>query len=131
MRLGDFARLTNIMSDHGSHRDLMWTEMSSEKKKLYGNLFHEFNKHLMKNYGMTSPKAFENSSLFRDFELALKSPNPPQTMICAPLTFKLFYFVIELMPIQVQYSLLDLMFRFGFRWKPPRLDSSTILPESS
>lgn len=131
IRLGDFAKLTNIMSNHSLYRDDMWKEMSKDKRRMYDKFFHEFNKHLMKNYGMTSPRAYEDSSLFRDFELALLSWSPPQTMVCAPFSFKLFYSALELAPVWVQYHLLDLMFQFGFQWKPPQVVPSLLSDHQS
>lgn len=119
IRLGDFARLTNIMSRHESYQSAMWEEMSQKKKTMYKDFFHEFNGHLLKNYGMTSPRGFEDSSLFRDFNRAILSKHPPSVVTCAPITFRIFYFVIELMPVWVQYHLLDFLIEYGFRWKPP------------
>lgn len=123
LRLGDFAKLTNIMARHSSNKDDMWNEMSPKKKVMYRDFFHEFNQHLLNNYGMTSPKEFEDSSLFKDFERALFSKNPPTTIVCASLTFKVFYFLIELTPVWLQYHLLDLLIRLGFRWKPPQVNT--------
>lgn len=121
IRLGDFARLTNIMANHRSKQDNMWLEMDSKKRNLYKDYFKQFNKHLLDNYGMTSPKKFQDSSLFKDFERAILAKNPPTTITCAPLIFKIFYFVIELLPVWVQYQLLDILIQVGFKWKPPRL----------
>lgn len=123
IRLGDFARLTNIMSRHQANRDVMWNQMSQEKKELYGDYFHNFNDHLLKNYGMTSPKEFKDSSLVADFRLALLSKNPPLIITCTPISFRIFYYVIELMPIQLQYKLLDYLIQFGFNWKPTTLSA--------
>lgn len=122
VRLGDFARLTNIMSSHAAKQDTMWSEMSLKKREMYGDFFKEFNQHLLDNYGMTSPPEFAQSSLFRDFDRALLARNPPNTITCAPLGFKVFYYVIELTPVWIQYHLLDLLFQFGFQWKPPRVE---------
>jgi len=117
IRLGDFARLTNIMANHSVNRDMMWQEMASEKRDLYKDYFDQFNSHLMENYGMTSPKNFNDSNFFKDFRLALLSDEPPTTITCAPLMFRIFYFVNELLPVACQYRLLDLMLHFAFRWK--------------
>lgn len=124
IRLGDFAKLTNIMSKHSSYRDDMWDEMSAEKKALYKDFFDEFNSYLLKNYGMTSPKQYQDSPLFNDFTIALLARDPPKVIVCAPVTFKVFYFLMELTPVKVYYHLLDLMFHFAFRWKSPPLASS-------
>lgn len=121
VRLGDFARLTNIMARHSAHKDAMWRDMSNKKKDMYRDYFHEFNRHLMDNYGMTSPKDFENSSLFDDFRDALLLRKPPNTIVCAPLTFRIFYFLIELTPVWLQYYLLDILVQIGFRWRPPNI----------
>lgn len=121
LRLGDFARLTNIMARHSFDKDGMWEEMSTKKRAMYGDFFHEFNRHLLNNYGMTSPKEFQDSSLFQDFELALFSQNPPTTIVCAPITFRVFYFIIELTPVWLQYHLLDILIQFAFRWNPPQI----------
>lgn len=123
LRLGDFAKLTNIMARHSSNKDDMWNEMSPKKKVMYRDFFQEFNQHLLNNYGMTSPKEFEDSSLFQDFERALFSINPPTTIVCASLTFKVFYSFIEVTPVWLQYHLLDLLIRLGFRWKPPQVNT--------
>lgn len=119
VRLGDFARLTNIMDGHALKQDDMWNEMNLRKQTLYNSLFHEFNHHLLQNYGMTSPKNFEESTLFRDIGRALLSKSPPTTITCAPLSFKMFYFVIELTPVWIQYLLLELLIQFAFRFKAP------------
>lgn len=118
VRLGDFARLTNIMSQHASNRDEMWNEMGTQKQDLYRGFFQEFNDHLLQNYGMTSPKKFGESTLFLDFRMAVLAMNPPLIITCAPITFRIFYFVIERIPVWLQYNLLDLLFRFAFDWKP-------------
>lgn len=125
IRLGDFARLTNIMSGHQLNQKEMWNEMSIAKRDLYEGYFQNFNSHLMKNYGMTSPKNFESSPLFNDFETAILSKNPPSTITCAPLLFRIFYFIIELMPVSIQYRLLDFLIEFGFKWKPPKVSDRT------
>lgn len=126
LRLGDFARLTNIMAGHATHRADMWNGMDSRKQDMYKDFFNQFNDHLMKNYGMTGPREFSDSNLFRDFRRALLSRNPPTTITCAPITFKIFYYVIEQIPVWAQYYLLDLLFHFAFRWKPPRVWDATI-----
>lgn len=131
IRLGDFARLTNIMARHSAHRDAMWNNMSTKKKDMYRDYFHEFNRHLMDNYGMTSPKDFENSPLFEDFSRALLLKNPPNTVVCAPLSFRVFYFLIELTPVWIQYYLLDILIQIGFRWKPPQVRLNVPLSEPS
>lgn len=125
IRLGDFARLTNIMARHSSDKDDMWQEMSSKKKFMYRDFFREFNQHLLNNYGMTSPREFQASSLFQDFRRALFSNNPPTTIVCAPFTFKAFYFLIELTPVWLQYHLIDLLIQFGFRWNPPQINTQS------
>lgn len=124
-RLGDFARLTNIMSSHEKNRDDMWNAMDSKKRSLYGDFFHEFNDHLLKNFGMTSPKRFRDSTLFSDFKRVLLIQSPPNSVTCAPITFKVFYFIIELLPISLQYQLLDLLLQFGFKWNPSQVDDSS------
>lgn len=121
VRLGDFARLTNIMARHASKQDDMWNEMNQKKRVMYKDFFHEFNRHLLDNYGMTSPKEFQDSSLFKDFDRALLAKNPPTTITCAPLSFKIFYIVIELTPVWIQYHLLDILIQVGFRWRPPQV----------
>lgn len=123
VRLGDFARLTNIMAGHARHREDMWNDMDTNKRDLYKNYFDEFNDHLMKNYGMTSPREYGDSSLFLDFRRALLAKNPPTTITCAPIGFRIFYFVIELIPVWIQYYLLDFLMQFGFKWKAPQVDS--------
>ena len=116
MRLGDFARLTNIMATHEGCCDDMWNEMDSSKRDVYGDYFQEFNHHILKNYGMTSPKGFSDSKLFQDFRRALLAKRPPNIITCTPLTFRVFYIIIEILPIQLQYRLLDLLFQYVFKW---------------
>ena len=118
IRLGDFARLTNILSSHASHRDEMWRGMDYKKKSLYGDFFHEFHEHLLHNYGMTSPKKFVDSNLFQDLNVALLSKRPPNSITCAPWPFRVFYFVVELLPIWLRYYMLDILIQFGFKWRP-------------
>lgn len=121
IRLGDFARLTSIMSRHKTNQSDMWNEMSSRKQLMYKDFFHQFNKHLLENYGMTSPQEFAHSPLFNDFRRAILSRRPPTTITCAPIHFRIFYFVIELMPVRLQYYLLDILIQVGFNWKPPQI----------
>jgi len=121
VRLGDFARLTNIMANHSSNQSDMWNGMDTRKRIMYNEFFHEFNRHLLRNYGMTSPKVFEQSSLFVDFKRAVLSRNPPTTITCAPLAYRLFYFLMELTPVWIQYHFLDVLIRFAFKWQPPQL----------
>uniref|UniRef100_A0A6G1SFQ4 D-beta-hydroxybutyrate dehydrogenase, mitochondrial n=1 Tax=Aceria tosichella TaxID=561515 RepID=A0A6G1SFQ4_9ACAR len=118
IRLGDFARLTNILSSHAANRDEMWRAMDWKKKSLYGEFFHQFHDHLLQNYGMTSPKRFVDSNLFDDLSLALLSKKPPNSITCAPWPFRVFYFVIELLPIWIRYHMLDILIQFGFKWRP-------------
>lgn len=118
VRLGDFARLTNIMSRHTTNRDEMWNGMNPRKQNLYRGFFQEFNDHLLQNYGMTSPKEFNESTLFLDFRKAVLAKTPPMTITCAPLIFRIFYFVIELTPVWLQHNLLDMLFRIAFHWRP-------------
>ena len=126
VRLGDFARLTNIMSSHASHRQDMWNDMNDKKRKLYKDYFEKFNNHLMKNYGMTSPRKFSDSTLFGDLRRALMAKNPPTTITCAPLVFRCFYSILELIPVWMQYYLLDWMLELGFKWRPPQIDQEQI-----
>lgn len=119
VRLGDFARLTNIMASHSSNQEEMWISMNEKKKTIYKEFFEQFNSHLLKNYGMTSPRNFQDSSLFQDFKYALLSKHPPTTITCAPLHFKIFYFLTEMVPVWFQYHLLDFLIRVGFNWEPP------------
>lgn len=121
VRLGDFARLTNIMARHASKQDDMWNGMNQKKRVMYKDFFHEFNRHLMDNYGMTSPKEFQDSSLFKDFNRAVLAKKPPTTITCAPIGFRIFYIVIEMTPVWIQYHLLDILIQVGFRWRPPQV----------
>jgi short-subunit dehydrogenase len=139
IRLGDFARLTNIMSNHAAYRDEMWAAMDWKKKSLYDDYFHEFHKHLMLNYGMTSPKSYANSNLFDDLSIALLSRKPPNSITCASWAFRVFYSIVELLPIWLQYYMLDILIQFGFKWRPSSqaneddksLASSTSIPTPS
>ena len=119
VRLGDFARLANIMNGHSKDRDKMWSEMSVEKRKLYGNYFDQFNNHLLENYGTTSARDFKDSNIFSDFRRALLSKSPPPMITCAPVAFKIFYSIMELSPIWMHYYLFDLLFKFSFDWRRP------------
>lgn len=114
IRLGDFAQ------------DDMWNAMSIKKRTMYNEFFNKFNMHPLNNYGMTGPKKFGQSSLYLDFKRALLAADPPATITCALLRLMLFYLVIESTRSWIQYYLLDLLMRFSFQWKPPRVE-----PEST
>lgn len=116
IRLGDFAKLTNIMSRHECNKNDMWADMDEEKQSLYKDFFDQFNGHILKNYGMTSPKDFAHSTLFEDFNCAILSKSPPYTITCAPTQFKIFYWFLEQVPRSFQHILLDWMFYFAFGW---------------
>lgn len=118
IRLGDFARLTNIMSHHGTNIDEMWKEMDTNKQNLYRGYFHRFNHHLLQNYGITSPKEFGQSTIFLDFRRAILSKNPPSTITCSPMAYRLIFFIIEKVPTQMQYALLDLLLRLAYKFEP-------------
>lgn len=122
IRLGDFAKLTDIMKKHSQHRDDMWNNLGSTKQKLYSRYFDSFHNHILSNFGMTSPQDFDSSSLFKDFRRALLSAKePPSVITCAPLGYQLLYSVMELSPIWVQYNLLDLLFKYKFNWTNNKL----------
>ena len=96
------------------------------KARTLQRLLCKSNNHLMKNYGVISTRKFGDSTLFKDLRHALMVRNPPTTIICALLVFRLFCFVLELMPVWTQYYLLDWMFELGFKWWWPQIGHNDI-----
>lgn len=107
IRPGDFARLTSIMSDHERTAREMWDEMSAENRQLYGDYFKAYHAHILTNYGMTSPSAFEASTLLGDFEEALLAVTPRAYMTVAPLGFRCFFALLQLLPPSAKDALID------------------------
>lgn len=119
MRLGDFCKLTNIMDKYRAQQDKMWKEMDDQKKAKYQKYFNQFHNHVMENCGITGPKSFEDSPFFRDFKRALLSKNPPTTITCALIKYRIFYSLLQNTPDSFQYRLLDITLKFIFKWEMP------------
>lgn len=106
IKLGDFAKLTNIMARHETNKLEMVREFDERKKTTYEGYFEEFQELVTKEMGFTGVSSYNESTLFRDIERALFLKNPPQSMTIAPLKFKLIYAIIELLPVRWTYFLL-------------------------
>jgi NAD(P)-dependent dehydrogenase (short-subunit alcohol dehydrogenase family) len=104
---GDFARLTNIMSEHESNASEMWRSMDDNKRKLYANYFTDYHKSVLKNSGITSPTSFENSTLIKDFEEAVLAVDPRLYIISASFVFRVFFFMVYYFPTVLKDKLLN------------------------
>ncbi|KAG9509944.1 D-beta-hydroxybutyrate dehydrogenase, mitochondrial [Fragariocoptes setiger] len=119
LRLGDFARLTKIMAKHGDNVIEMRANLNESKRKLYGHYFDAFHNFVLQHFGMVSPPSYEESTLFRDFDRAVLSHSPPPTIVCDTIGFRIYYFIVETVPINVQYIFLDLILKYLFKWTSP------------
>lgn len=113
IRLGDFAKVTNIMANHVNNRKLMWDSMSSEKRSLYQGYFDVFNKLAIDNAGASGPNSFDQSTLLEDFERAIFAEHVPNTITIAPMHFKIIYSIFELMPVGLNHILIETALRLG------------------
>ena len=105
VRPGDYARLTDIMSAHQSRVTDMWHSMDDNKRQLYGNYFHEYQRSVLKNSGLTSPTSFQSSTLFNDFEEAVLAVDPRLYITSASLAFRLFFLFMSFVPIVLKDKL--------------------------
>lgn len=113
VKLGDFAKLTNIMAKHDNNQREMWNDMDERKRSLYEGYFQHFNKIAVENCGGSGPSAFEDSDLIEDFELAIFSKNPPRSITIAATRYKILYSVFSKMPRNLNHWLLDTGLRLG------------------
>lgn len=107
VRLGDYARLTDIMSKHQTvMNEQLAQSMDSDKLARYSDYFERFHRSALTNYGYFSPPSFKESSLFTDFEEAVLANIPHSYIVCATWSYKaLIYFLISL-PITYSDSLI-------------------------
>lgn len=122
---GDFARLTNLMHDHERHeREQYNFGMNDAKRALYGDYFDVYHHHIKENYGMTSPKSFEKSTLLSDFEEAVLAVKPRTYIISAPLLFRIIFFFYRHLSVAAQDYLLQCVysriFKFDVTNFPPK-----------
>ena len=99
VRLGDFARLTNIMQKHSQVMTEQEGEMDDERKKLYGDYFKQVHSATLSNYGYFSPTSFVNSNLFQEFDKVVYAVEPPKTVTPAKFTYKILLTILTFLPV--------------------------------
>lgn len=112
---GDFARLTSIMSQHEKNAQEMWDNMTEEDQEQYGDFFRMYHRVTMKNYGLTSPRSFEDSTILKDMNDALLNVNPDARYISAGIQYRLFYRVLAYMPFWFVDGFLNKITDFLFK----------------
>lgn len=118
VRPGDYAKLTDIMSAHESHAKEMWLSMDDNKRELYGTYFDDYQKSVLKNRGLTSPKSYESSSLCDHFEEAVLAVDPRLYITSASFVFRVFFVLIQLAPIAIRDQLFAKITSKMVKWKP-------------
>ena len=107
VRLGDFAKITNLMKNH---KDIVKEQYESfDEKKIdhkYKHDFFLFHKYVMSKYGYFSPDKFESTSLFEDFDVAVFSKSPPRMIFIATFYFKCLIHLVKHMPAIMRESLM-------------------------
>lgn len=106
---GDFARLTSIMSQHERNAEEMWNSMSQEDREEYGDFFRMYHRVTMENYGLTSPKSFEDSPLLKDMKDALLCTSPRTRYISAGFQYSFLYRFLAFMPFWFVDGFLDMV----------------------
>lgn len=106
VRLGDYARLTNIMTQHSRIVEQQEEELKTHKQDLYGDYFRLYHESALKNYGMFSPKSFESSSLFDDFDEAIFAVKPRKYILSATLSYRLIIYFLVFLPIDLREYIL-------------------------
>jgi len=120
---GDFAKLTNIMSNHESNINQMWHSMDQNKREFYGNYFTDYHKNVLKNSGYTSPTCFQKSTLFNDFEEAVLAVHPRIYIISASFVFRVFFFILYYLPTVLKDRLLNAIISNVFKLDVNQFDS--------
>ena len=98
IRPGDFARLTRIMCHHELHMKQMWQQMSQENKCLYQEYFKDYEHHVSKNYGYTSPASYEDSDIFAHFKSAVLARDPKYSYTISPMSQRMFFKLLTILP---------------------------------
>lgn len=106
VRLGDYAKLTNIMAQHQQVVAHQEEGLSQSKRQLYGDYFHKYHQSAMSNYGLFSPKSFEASPLFPNFEEAVYSVTPRKYILSATLSYKWLIYFLAFIPAAFREYLL-------------------------
>ncbi|RWS29569.1 D-beta-hydroxybutyrate dehydrogenase-like protein, partial [Leptotrombidium deliense] len=112
---GDFSRITKIMDRHESHVEEMWNYMSPVKRNLYGNYFREYQEHVIAQFGVTSAKRFEDTTLFDDVQEAVHCKQPRLIITCAPLSSRVSMFILSKLPITLRHKLFDFLLNYIFK----------------
>ncbi|KAF7488545.1 Estradiol 17-beta-dehydrogenase 2 [Sarcoptes scabiei] len=102
LRLGDYVKLTKIMSKHDEIIREQSKNMDHGRKKLYENYFERYHQSVMKNKGMFSPKSFEQSSLFDDFDEVCYAVKPRNNLISATFNYKLIIYALHWLPSTIR-----------------------------
>lgn len=110
IRLGDFAKLTNIMANHKKAMEAQKKEWNNAKRSYYQkDYFEHFHWQVLKNHGFFSPPSYEQSTLFADFEEALFAVNPANCIMCAVLSLKLFIYALASLPTRCSVTIINLI----------------------
>lgn len=106
IRLGDFAKVTNIINGQPKIAKEQYELFDEKKKTLYGNFFHQYHEAVARNKGYFSAKDFESTSFFEDFDRAVFAVRSPRTLFITTTSFRIFTFVLQLFPATLRESLI-------------------------
>ena len=106
VRLGDFARLTNIMNKHVQVMEEQNSEMDAGRKQLYEGYFDDVHRATLSNYGYFSPPSFAASTLFQEFDKVVYAVSPPTTVTPAIWTYKALIMFLSLFPVYTREFLI-------------------------
>lgn len=107
LNLGDYAKLTRIMSRQHEHMEEMKRNLTTWQKQFYGEYLDKFQKSANNNFGLTSPTDFKRTLLHHHFRRVLLDVDPPFELISASLFQVLTYFFWSHLPNFVQNYLIS------------------------
>lgn len=107
LRLGDFAKLTNIMQKHELIMKSQYEHFDDKKKLLYGDYFDTYHRSALEHFGYFSPNSFQDSSFFSDFEEAVYAINPRNYILSATFSYKLLIYFLYFIPTNLRHFLFD------------------------
>jgi len=106
VRLGDYAKLTNIMAKHERVVAKQKEELNEFQRNLYGDYFDQYHKSALDNYGLFSPKDFHSSSLFDDFEEAVFAFTSRRYILSATFSYKCLIYFLYFLPLNLREKLI-------------------------
>lgn len=111
LNLGDYAKLTRIMSRQQEHMEEMKRHLDQWQKRFYGEYLDKFQQSASANFGLTSPTDFRRTLLHHHFRRALLDQHPPTELISASLIQVIGYFFWAHLPACVQNWLISYIIR--------------------